>query len=297
MAIKLFEHNLEAYHAAMSMLNRTGKAAIIHPTGTGKSFIGFRFAGDHPDKRMVWLTPSEYIVKTQIENLIHEGGAELNNITFITYARLMMMDEEGLKELAPDVIIIDELHRVGAEKWRSGFDRLIRMYPNAWLLGLSATNIRYLDNQRNMADELFDGNIASEMTLGEAIVRGILFPPKYVISVYGYQKELREYEDRVDRIVNTGIRDKNRAELDKLRKALEMAEGLDAVFEKNMENRTGKYIVFCSSRSHMEEMASHAMEWFGKIDLGMHVYKVYSEDPTASKDFIAFKEEIGRAHV
>ena len=39
---------------------------------------------------------------------------------------------------------------------------------------LSATNIRYLDNQRNMAEELFEGNIASEMTLGEAIVREIL---------------------------------------------------------------------------------------------------------------------------
>ncbi|MFR5880821.1 MAG: hypothetical protein ACLUEQ_08455 [Cloacibacillus evryensis] len=43
----------------------------------------------------------------------------------------------------------------------------------AAVLGLSATNIRYLDNQRDMADELFDGNIASEMTLGEAVVRGM----------------------------------------------------------------------------------------------------------------------------
>ncbi len=291
MALKLFEHNIEAYNAAVRMLDKTGKAAVIHPTGTGKSFIGFKLAEDNPDKRFVWLTPSEYIVKTQLENLMNEGGAELDNITFITYAKLMMMNDKGLEELRPDVIITDELHRVGAEKWRSGFDHLIRMYPNAWLLGLSATNIRYLDNQRNMTDEIFDGNIASEMTLGEAIVRGILLPPKYVISVYGYQEELRKYEERVDRIVNTGIRDKNRTELDKLRKALEMADGLDAVFEKNMDNRTGKYIVFCSDKAHMEEMASHAMGWFGKIDLGMHVYKVYSDDSTASKDFIAFKED------
>ena len=41
------------------------------------------------------------------------------------------------------------------------------------VLGLSATHVRYLDNQRDMADELFDGCIASEMTLGEAIGRGI----------------------------------------------------------------------------------------------------------------------------
>lgn len=49
------------------------------------------------------------------------------------------------------------------------------------MLGLSATHIRYLDNQRDMADELFDGCIASKMTLGEAIGRGILPTPKHVV--------------------------------------------------------------------------------------------------------------------
>ena len=46
----------------------------------------------------------------------------------------------------------------------------------------SATNIRYLDNQRDMAWELFGGNIASELTLGEAVARGILPAPKYVLA-------------------------------------------------------------------------------------------------------------------
>ena len=41
MAISLFEHNEMAYNAALSMREETGKAAIVHPTGTGKSFIGF----------------------------------------------------------------------------------------------------------------------------------------------------------------------------------------------------------------------------------------------------------------
>lgn len=117
-------------------------------------------------------------------------------------------------------------------------------------------------------------------------------PPKYVISVYGYRKELREYEERIDRIVNTGIKDKNLAELNRLRNALEMADGLDKVFERNMDNRKGKYIVFCSSRTHMDEMVSHAGEWFGGLDCDMHIYKVYSEDPSASQDFLDFKEDL-----
>lgn len=61
------------------------------------------------------------------------------------------------------------------------------------MLGLSATHIRYLDNQRDMADELFDGCIASKMTLGQAIGRGILPTSKYVVSLYSYREELERY--------------------------------------------------------------------------------------------------------
>lgn len=96
------------------------------------------------------------------------------------------MTEEELVELHPDFIVLDEFHRTGAEQWQIGVQNLLNFYADVPLLGLSATNIRYLDNQRDMADKLFDGNVASEMTLGEAIVRGILNPPKYVLSVFFY---------------------------------------------------------------------------------------------------------------
>ena len=58
--------------------------------------------------------------------------------------------------------------------------------------------------------ELFDGHIASEMTLGEAIVRGILSAPKYVTTVYQYQKDLAKYQTRVDNLHTSGIQDVNR---------------------------------------------------------------------------------------
>ena len=38
-ALRLFEHNEKAYHAAVRMMDQYGKAAIVHPTGTGKSYI------------------------------------------------------------------------------------------------------------------------------------------------------------------------------------------------------------------------------------------------------------------
>lgn len=67
MEISLFEHNQTAYEAAMAMLFETGKAAVIHPTGTGKSFVGFKLCEEHPDKTVCWLSPSDYIFRTQLK--------------------------------------------------------------------------------------------------------------------------------------------------------------------------------------------------------------------------------------
>ena len=69
MGIHLFEHNQSAYNAAVMMLEEEGMAAVIHPTGTGKSLIAFKLVEDHPAEQFLWLSPSEYIFQTQLENL------------------------------------------------------------------------------------------------------------------------------------------------------------------------------------------------------------------------------------
>lgn len=291
MSINLFKHNLDAYNAVVSMLSETGKAAIVHPTGTGKSFIGFKLCEDNPDSQVCWLSPSEYIFKTQLENLAATGANISENITFITYTKLMLMNDAEIAEVNPDYIILDEFHRCGAEQWGKGVQKLLNMYDGVPVLGLSATNIRYLDNQRDMADELFDGNIASEMTLGEAIVRGILNPPTYVISVYSYQKDLERYRQRIYRAKNKAVRDAAQKYLDELRRTLEKADGLDVIFQKHITDRDGKYIVFCSGVEHMDEMISHVPEWFSSIDRSPHIYRAYSDDPETGKAFSEFKSD------
>ena len=84
---------------------------------------------------------------------------------------------EHMMEIAalyPAYIIMDEFYRAGAEHWGEKVQKLLALCPDAKLLGLTATNVRYLDNNRDMAEERFNGRIASEMTLSEAIVQGIL---------------------------------------------------------------------------------------------------------------------------
>ena len=220
--IKLFEHNETAYISAIQMLTETGKAAVIHPTGTGKSFIAFKLCYDNADKKICWLSPGEYIFKTQCENLAAAGSAVPRNIAFFTYAKLMLMTDAELEEIKPDYIILDEFHRCGAEMWGQGVKRLLNLYSDTPILGLTATNIRYLDNRRDMAD------------------------------------------------------------------------GLDKVFAKHMPKSGGKYIVFCASFDHMNEMADKVKEWFAKVDTEPHIYKAYSNDPAASKAFSAFKADVSK---
>ena len=52
MPMHLFEHNQTAYDAAVRMLSERGKAAVIHPTGTGKSFSALSCA------RIIWISES-----------------------------------------------------------------------------------------------------------------------------------------------------------------------------------------------------------------------------------------------
>ena len=294
-ALRLFEHNEKAYRAAVRMMDQYGKAAIVHPTGTGKSYIAFKLIEENPDKVVIWLSPSEYIFKTQLESLKrNDPDFPLANVHFYTYAKLMCCTQTQLDEIAaqkPAYIILDEFHRAGAECWGESTVALLKLCPDAKLLGLTATNIRYLDNNRDMAEELFDSRVASNMTLGEAVVRGILPAPKYVTTVYQYQKTLAKYQARVDNLRTPGIQDVNQKYLDALRQALEQADGLDKVFAHHITNKDGKYIVFCANKEHMDEMVSHVPEWFAGVNPDVVVYEAYSDDPNTDKAFVDFKTD------
>ena len=142
-------------------------------------------------------------------------------------------------------------------------------------------------------EKVLDGRIANKMTLGEAVVRGILPAPKYVTTVYQYQKTLAKYQARVDNLRTPGIQDVNQKYLDELRRALEQADGLDKVFAHHIINKSGKYIVFCANKEHMDEMVSHVPEWFAGVNPNVVVYQAYSDDPNTDKAFADFKTDTG----
>ena len=144
-ALRLFEHNEKAYRAAVRMMEQYGKAAIVHPTGTGKSYIAFKLIEDNPEKIVIWLSPSEYIFKTQLDSLKkNDSDLSLANLRFYTYAKLMCCTQAQLEKIAaqrPAYIILDEFHRAGAECWGESTLALLKLCPDAKLLEIGRAHV------------------------------------------------------------------------------------------------------------------------------------------------------------
>ena len=288
--IQLHPHSQKAYDSVLTLLQESRKAAVIHPTGTGKSYIAFRLAEDHASSRFLWLSPSEAIYKTQCQNVFNSYGFVPENVTFCTYARLAYVPDIELKSWDPDYIILDEFHRCGAKEWGAGVRKVLSVYPEAYLIGFSATNIRYLDNQRDMAIELFDGCIADQITLPEAIARGILPAPKYVISIYSYEKELGLIERRMKQGGTVAYQAADQY-YQRLRRALDQAPSFGQLFKKHIPNPAGRYIAFCANVDHLKAMVKRAKDDFWLVDADPHIYIVHEGAPTAKSSFEKFKAD------
>ena len=142
-----------------------------------------------------------------------------------------------------------------------------------------------------MAAELFEGNIASEMTLGEAIARGILKAPKYITAVYAYEKQLAYYEDRIRRAQSRVVQDKAEKLLQALRRTLKKADGIDQIFHKHMEDATGKYLVFTPNYEVLRTCMEKVPEWFGLVDQAPRLYYLYSLEQASLDSFQRFKKD------
>lgn len=199
--IELYPHNQIAYDKLCDMLSQSDRACVIQPTGTGKFVIIAKLVQDNPDKRFLLLGTNDYMFIDQMDNLEKIApGFHPDNLQFKTYSAAMVHARSEHATLQYDYIILDEFHHCGAPEWSKGVQWFIDGSPDAKLLGFSATPIRFSDDGRDMADEIFEGNIASSMQLEEAWLRGILPIPKYVIALYDAPKELGELKVSIEKV-------------------------------------------------------------------------------------------------
>ena len=52
----LLPHNKTAYDAVVEHLQHSNRTCVVHPTGTGKSYIALQLIEDNPDARILYIT-------------------------------------------------------------------------------------------------------------------------------------------------------------------------------------------------------------------------------------------------
>lgn len=204
--IKLYEHNQKAYDALLDMLGECDRACVIKPTGTGKFVILAKMVQDNPDKRFLLLGTNDYMFNDQMANLAEIApGFTPENLQFMTYSAAMMTARRGEEISGYDVVVADEFHHCGAEEWGKGVTHILDANESAKVVGFSATPIRYSDGGRNMADEMFDGNVAYSMELEEALAAAEAF-----ISTHG--NEVNDEEDGIGSVIYWTVEVERRVE-------------------------------------------------------------------------------------
>lgn len=262
--IELYPHNQAALNHLEEALKYTRRAAVIQPTGTGKSFVALAFIERRPNNSFLYLAPSTHIFN-QLKH--HAGHTEvLLHTTMMTYQKLCLLHEDELGKLEPDYIILDEFHRCGADDWGSAVDHLLALYVECFLIGFTATPVRYLDKAgtRDMSEELFHGSIASYYTLQDAINDKVLPVPHYVLGDILMNERVSSLETALTQVASYGrARAAGYSLLESLKRNMAEAQGIDEIFKCHMPNRFAKLIVFCRNLEHIAQCREDMHRWLG----------------------------------
>jgi superfamily II DNA or RNA helicase len=333
--LDLKEHQQEAYNNVEKLHQNGRYAAVVLPTGTGKSFVTLKLIQEHPDSKILFLSPRhainlqmyKYIVRyiggraDKIEDIYEEFGSIGNSaksfipgIETMLYQTIMGMANKGnlnylFEKIKPDYIVLDEVHHIKTRKikekyvvgdedeieqkedeniWGRGIKQLLDKYPDAKVLGLSATPIR--TDGADVVERLFKDSIAYEMTLLEAIETGLIKPPKYVVPDFVKSEELETLLEKIEKA--EGQRKIELKEVyDQLVEASSKAPGIPEIMEENITEKNGKYIVFCKDLNDMQEKMQQAQEWFGKINENQTMYRVSSKHTDSKKQLEEFNAD------
>lgn len=262
--IELYPHNQAALNHLEEALKYTRRAAVIQPTGTGKSFVALAFIERRPNNSFLYLAPSTHIFN-QLKH--HAGHTDvLLHTTMMTYQKLCLLHEDELGKLEPDYIILDEFHRCGADDWGSAVDHLLALYVECFLIGFTATPVRYLDKAgtRDMSEELFHGSIASYYTLQDAINDKVLPVPHYVLGDILMNERVSSLETALTQVASYGrARTAGYSLLESLKRNMAEAQEIDEIFKCHMPNRFAKLIVFCRNLEHIAQCREDMHRWLG----------------------------------
>lgn len=281
--IGLYDHNAKSYQKVVDAFsNGEQVVGIVHATGTGKTYNALALAYDNPDKKILYIVPSNGIIE-HIKEIIESNPnlsleRDFSNVEFRTYQSLVNLEYSEIANLKVDMLILDEFHHLGAPVWGARIDHLINTHPDVLIFGMTAYTVRDRGSsyERDMAnpdtEELFSNKIVSHYDLCDAMIDGVLPKPIYR-SAHPNLLDLEESLEKKAATKNPTIEEYQTymKTLNDVKRRIHEASSISEVIKKNVKPN-GKYIYFCppyyeSGVNDINAIMNEAKKWF--LEMGL----------------------------
>ena len=274
MSMTLNPVNEAAFQKAVQSLETLNRAAVFHPTGTGKSCIAWKMVEAHPQTTFFWLVAgAQRLALRQAELTRYNGGTLPGNVRFCDCEKLAAATPEQwvrLGEQKPGCIVLDCYHELSAVCWAQSVQKLLRMCPQAKVLGLGVPNGAPVCAA---AQELFADCIVSHMTVAEAMAAGTMpVPSAYAALLWPQEEELATLRARIKNLCMPKGDTSLRVQYEELSWSLRQVENLTVLLPRLLSDTSGHYLVLFESAAYQEKLGTELEQLLRTVDPAVRFY-------------------------
>lgn len=274
MSMTLNPVNEAAFQKAVQSLETLNRAAVFHPTGTGKSCIAWKVVEAHPQTTFFWLVAgAQRLALRQAELTRYNGGTLPGNVRFCDCEKLAAATPEQwvrLGEQKPGCIVLDCYHELSAVCWAQSVQKLLRMCPQSKVLGLGVPNGAPVCAA---AQELFADCIVSHMTVAEAMAAGTMpVPSAYAALLWPQEEELATLRARIKNLCMPKGDTSLRVQYEELSWSLRQVENLTVLLPRLLSDTSGHYLVLFESAAYQEKLGTELEQLLRTVDPAVRFY-------------------------
>ena len=274
MSMTLNPVNEAAFQKAVQSLETLNRAAVFHPTGTGKSCIAWKVVEAHPQTTFFWLVAgAQRLALRQAELTRYNGGTLPGNVRFCDCEKLAAATPEQwvrLGEQKPGCIVLGCYHELSAVCWAQSVQKLLRMCPQAKVLGLGVPNGAPVCAA---AQELFADCIVSHMTVAEAMAAGTMpVPSAYAALLWPQEEELATLRARIKNLCMPKGDTSLRVQYEELSWSLRQVENLTVLLPRLLSDTSGHYLVLFESAAYQEKLGAELEQLLRTVDPAVRFY-------------------------
>lgn len=274
MSMTLNPVNEAAFQKAVQSLETLNRAAVFHPTGTGKSCIAWKVVEAHPQTTFFWLVAgAQRLALRQAELTRYNGGTLPGNVRFCDCEKLAAATPEQwvrLGEQKPGCVVLDCYHELSAVCWAQSVQKLLRMCPQAKVLGLGVPNGAPVCAA---AQELFADCIVSHMTVAEAMAAGTMpVPSAYAALLWPQEEELATLRARIKNLCMPKGDTSLRVQYEELSWSLRQVENLTVLLPRLLSDTSGHYLVLFESAAYQEKLSVELEQLLRTVDPAVRFY-------------------------